>query len=174
MPGTPPAAAKFLALFDELGAAEASAGHRSVSFQLSEDEVNEYMRYSLATTPRPGLHSMTLKLFAHNYISAVTVADFDAVESWRPGTVPALLKPVLRGKKSIWVDCRFRVADGKLAFSIEKAYYEKIRLPALLVEKMIAIVAARQPEEYDTTKPLPLPFGLRQVWTAERLLAGRN
>ena len=174
LPPAPPAAAKFLALFDELRAAEGAAAHRPVSFQLSESEINAYMRYSLAETPRPGLQSITLKLFAQNYVSTFTVADFDAIERWRPGTIPALLKPVLKGKKTIWVDCRFRVADGKIAFSVEKAYFENTRLPALLVEKMIAIVAARQPEKYDTTKPMLLPFSLRQVWTAEHVLAGRN
>jgi hypothetical protein len=39
---------------------------------------------------------------------------------------------------------------------------------------MIAIVAARQPEHYDTTKPVPLPFGLRQVWTADHVIMGKN
>jgi hypothetical protein len=39
---------------------------------------------------------------------------------------------------------------------------------------MIQIVAARQPEKYDTSKPLPLPFGLRRIWTEEQLTAGEN
>ena len=39
---------------------------------------------------------------------------------------------------------------------------------------MIEILAARQPEHYDTTKPFPLPFGLRQVWTTEHSVAGQN
>jgi len=39
---------------------------------------------------------------------------------------------------------------------------------------MIEVVAARQPEHYDTTKPLPLPFGLRNIWTSDKLVAGNN
>ena len=42
------------------------------------------------------------------------------------------------------------------------------------VEKMIRLVAARQPERYDTTRPLPLPFGLRRVWTSDHTVAGEN
>ena len=151
-----------------------AAGQEPFSFQLSEGEINAYLRQSLAAAPRPGVDSITLKLFAGNYISTLVVVDFDALESWRPGTIPALLRPVLRGKKSIWVDCRFRAEDGILTYSVAKAYFETTRLPALLVERMIAMVAARQPEKYDTTKPLPLPYGLRRVWTADHLLAGRN
>ena len=102
------------------------------------------------------------------------MVDFDAIEQWKPGTVPALLRPVLNGKKAIWVDYRFHAWDGRATFSVEKAYFQNIRLPALLVEKMIAIVAARQPERFDTSKPLPLPFGLRRVWTGDHSVAGEN
>lgn len=170
-----PASSKFLALFDRLRAAEAPGGtHQRVAFQFSDSEINEYLRYSLKTTPRPGVDSVTVKIFANNYISTFTVVDFDAVERWRPGTVPALLRPLLKGKKSLWLDYRFQVRDAKVTFSVEKSYYQNTRLPAILVQKMIQIVAARQPEKYATSKPLPLPFGLRQVRTAEHAVMGEN
>jgi hypothetical protein len=172
----PPVANKFLSLFDELRAAEAggAGARRHVAFQLSETEINDYMRYALHATPRPGLDSLSVKVFPQNYVSTLTVVDFDAVERWKPGTVPGLLKPVLNGKKTIWVDYRFRVGDAKISFSVEKAYYQNVRLPAWLVEKMIGIVAARQPEKYDTSKPLPLPFGLRNLWTSGNKIGGEN
>ena len=168
---------KFLSTFDELRAAQAEnakGGHKRVSFQFSDAEINEYMRYSLQATPRPGLRSVTVKIFPQNYISTFTVVDFDAVERWHPGTIPTLLKPVLNGQKSIWVDYRINAQDSKMTFSVEKAYYENVRLPAFFVEKMIQIVAARQPEHYDTSKPVPIPFGLRQVWTADHVMQGQN
>jgi hypothetical protein len=172
----PLVAAKFLGLFEELRAAEASAtgARRHIAFQLSDAEINDYMRYSLAATPRPGLNSVTVKFFPQNYVSTLAAVDFDAVERWKPGTVPGVLRPVLNGKKTIWVDYRFRIVNGKITFSVEKAYYQNVRLPAWLVEKMIEIVAARQPEKYDTTKPMPLPFGLRNLWTAGHTIGGEN
>jgi hypothetical protein len=172
----PPVVAKFLNLFDQLRAAE-NAGSRPrqrISFQLTDTEINEYMRYALKTAARPGVDSITVKLYPYNYVSTFTVVDFDAVERWKPGTIPALLRPVLHGKKSVWVDYRFQANEGKSTFSIEKAYYQTLRLPAFFVEKMVQIVAARQPEKYDTTKPLPLPFGLRQIWTADHKVMGQN
>lgn len=39
---------------------------------------------------------------------------------------------------------------------------------------MIEIVAACQPDYYDTTKPVPLPFGLRKVWTGDKMVMGEN
>ncbi|MEO8659457.1 MAG: hypothetical protein ABI693_13370 [Bryobacteraceae bacterium] len=173
----PPEAQKMLGLFDRLRAADAAraAGHpQPVSFHLTGDEVNSYMRYSLRATPRPGLDSVTVKFFDHNYVSIYSILDFDAVERWKPGTIPSLLRPVLSGKKSIWTDFRIRAENSKATLSVEKAYCNDIRLPAFLVEKMIAIVAARQPEHYDTSKPLPLPFGLREIHTTPQTINGSN
>jgi hypothetical protein len=176
-PAVQPLPARFLGLFSDLRAAQAQnakGGHRQISFQFSDSEINEYMRYSLHAAPRPGLESVTVKIFPESYISTYTVVDFDAVEKWHPGTIPVLLKPVLTGKKSIWVDYRIHAQNSKLTFSVEKAYYGSLRLPAFFVEKMIQIVAARQPEHYDTSKPMPIPFGLRQVSTYDHTLQGQN
>jgi len=177
-PQPPPVAQKFLRLFDLLRSADTSrqAGrYQHVSFQMSDAEINDYMIYALKTTPRPGLDSVNVKLYPNNYISTFTVIDFDAVERWKPGTIPVLLRPVLKGKKSVWVDYRFQANDGKATFSVEKAYYQDVRLPAFLVEKVIQIVAARQPEKYDTSKPLPIPFGLAKVWTTpDHTVMGQN
>jgi hypothetical protein len=173
----PAVATKFNSLFDRLRAADdpnGNTGHQPVKFQLTEAEINEYMQYSLKTAPRPGLQSVTMKLFPTNYVLTLAVVDFDAVEQWKPGTIPKLLRPMLSGKKSVWVDCRFQIKDGSGTFTVEKASYGDVRLPAILVAKMIEILAARQPEHYDTTKPLPLPFGVRQLWTTDHALAGQN
>jgi hypothetical protein len=171
----PPVATKFLNLFDQLRAAQAPGAQKHVAFELSESEINDYMKYSLHATPRPGLDSLTVKIFPNNYVSTLTVVDFDAVERWKPGTIPGLLKPVLNGRKTVWVDYRFQMAGGgKMTFSVEKAYYQNLRLPAWLVQEMIKIVAARQPEKYDTSKPLPLPFGLKNLWTKGNTIGGEN
>jgi hypothetical protein len=172
----PPVAQKFLGLFAELRAAEAQPAdkRRHVSFALTDREINDYMQYALRATPRPGVDSVTIKIFPHNYVSTFMVIDFDAVEQWKPGTIPAILRPVLHGKQSVWLDGRFLVANEAISFSVEKAYFDKIRLPAFFVEKMIQIVAGRQPEHYDTSKPVAAPFGLQQLWTEEQVLKGSN
>jgi hypothetical protein len=172
-PVQPPAATKMLNLFQALLTSQDHNSQR-ISFSFTESELNEYLSYSLQTVPRPGIRSVTVKVFAYDYISTFTVVDFDAIERWKPGTVPALLRPVLNGKKAIWLDVRFQAKNGTATFSVEKAYFQSIRLPAFFVEKMIQIVAARQPEKYDTSKPLPLPFGLKQVSTKEHLVTGEN
>ena len=162
------AVAKVLNLFDRLRSGT------DTSFQLTAVEVNQYFVYALNRQPRPGLNSMQIRFFPNNYVATFTVLDFDAVEKWKPGTVPALLRPLLTGRKTVWIDVRFHVTASHLTFTVEKAYFEKIWLPASLVLKMMEVVAARQPEHYDTTKPLPLPFGLRDIRTSAGLLTGKN
>jgi hypothetical protein len=115
-----------------------------------------------------------VKFFPGNYISTFTVVDFDMVEQARPGTVPAFLKPVLNGKKEVWVDVRLNAAGGVSTFSVEKAYFQSIRLPAFMVEKMINVVGARQKEKFDTSKPMPLPFRLQNIVTGDKAVAGEN
>jgi hypothetical protein len=171
----PPVAVKFLDLFDRLRDAQDPAGdHKQVAFQLSENDFNDYLRYALKTTPRPGLDSITVKFFAKDYISTFTKVDFDAVERWHPGTIPTVFRTILKGKKSIWIDCRIHAADSKLTFTIEKARYDDLPLPSFFVEKVIQLMAARQPEKYDTSKPMPMPFGLNKAWTAEHTIYGHN
>ena len=167
-PAQPPSVGKVLDLFTRLRSG------KKTDFVLTETEVNEYMVSALKRQPRPGLQSSQIKFFPKNYVTTFTVVDFDAVEKWKPGTIPTLLRPVLTGKKTIWVDLRFQSTDARLTYTVEKAYFENVWLPASLVQKMIEVVAARQPEHYDTTKPLPLPFGLRDLRTSDKTISGNN
>ncbi|MFN0104852.1 MAG: hypothetical protein ACKV2U_22560 [Bryobacteraceae bacterium] len=168
----PAAVQKVLRLFGDLNQAQSSK--QKVRFQLTEAEVNEYLQHARQVNPRPGLDRLTVKFFPGNYVSTFTVVDFDLVEKARPGTVPMLLKPVLNGKKEVWIDLRLNAAGGVGTFSVEKAYFQSIRLPAFMVEKMINVVGSRQKEKFDTSKPVPLPFGLRSVVTADKTVAGEN
>ncbi len=175
--GTPSAVSKFLSLFDQLRAAQTAKEHgtnQHVAFEISDSEINQYFAYSLHATPRPGIDSFTAKIFPSNYISTFTVVDFDAVERWHPGTIPTLLRPILSGRKSIWIDYRIQAHNYKMTFSVEKSYYQDVRLPAFVVDKVIAAVAARQPEKYDTSKPIPIPFGLKDLSTTDHVIHGEN
>lgn len=167
-----PAVLKFQDLFRRLN--EAQLTKKKVQFQFSEAEVNEYLRYAQRTNPRPGFEGMTVKFFPSNYISTYTLIDFDMVEKVRPGTVPVLLRPVLNGQKAVWVDIRLRASEGAASFSVEKAYFNDIRIPAFVVEKMINVVGSRQKEKWDTSKPVPLPFALRSVSTGAQTVSGEN
>lgn len=120
--GPAPAVPKVLDLFQRLQTAEQSKAQKKsfdrVQFRLTEAEVNEYARHALHVTPRPGLESLAVKIFPHNYYATFAVIDFDAVERWKPGTIPTVLKPVLSGRKSISMDYRVQANAGLVTFEV--------------------------------------------------------
>lgn len=172
-----PAVTKVLTLFQDLNQAQidkSSGKAKKVNFALTEAEVNEYLRHAKTVNPRPGLDNLNVQFYPNNYIATLATVDFDAVERFKPGTIPSLLRPVLNGKRAIQVDLRLVAQGGAATFTIEKAAFDSIRIPAFVVEKMIATVAARQKEQYDTTKPVPLPFGLQTIRTEQGKVSGGN
>jgi hypothetical protein len=167
-----------LDLFDRLRQAEAAqTAHRPVprvESRFSDGEINEYVAYALKTTPRPGVKSIHVEFADGNFIAATVVADLDALERWKPGTIPGALRWMSSGTKTLRVDLRFRQnADKFVGLSVEKAYYQGVRIPALVAEEMMRIVAARQPEHYDTNHLL-LPLGLRRLWTTGHTISVIN
>lgn len=145
-----------------------------VSFQIPEAEANAFIRYGFTEAPRPGVESVRVKFFPKNYVSSYMVVDLDKVNEWRPGTVPTMLQAVLKGKQGIQVDARFRTVNGGLLFDIEKASVNDVRVPAFVVQQILKVVAARQPQPYDLSKPVPLPNGVQRMWTGDKILYGEN
>jgi outer membrane protein OmpA-like peptidoglycan-associated protein len=143
-----------------------------VSFRLSEDEVNQYLTYSLQKTPRPGIGSISVKFFPHDYVSTLIVIDFDDIERWSPGLVPGFLG--LTGKRAVQIDFRFSAVNGEMGYKIEKALYQTTNLPHFVAEKIIQTLGARQPEGFGTDQQMALPLGLRNVHTGEQNIEGEN
>jgi outer membrane protein OmpA-like peptidoglycan-associated protein len=158
-----PASAKVLDLLSRLQ----TLPPQPVRFRLSDDEVNQYIIYALLTSPRPGVASVHLKFFTHNYLSTLTVIDFDAIERWSPGLVPGFFD--LTGKKAIWVDLRFSIDKGSISYKVEKAFYQDKNLPHWLAEKIIQTIGARQPENLGGQE-MPVPFRLRRIQTGEHYI----
>jgi outer membrane protein OmpA-like peptidoglycan-associated protein len=145
---------------------------QAVTFRLSEKEVNEYLVYALLKTPRPGIDSISVKFFPHDYISSLIRIDFDDIERWSPGLIPGFLG--LTGKRAVWVDFRFSAGDGMVGYKIEKAFYQDKSLPHFLAEKIIQTLGARQPEGFGADREMTLPLGLRTVHTGEHYIEAEN
>lgn len=139
-------------------------------FTISEKQLNDYLSAELRAQPRPGIESAVIKLFPANYVSTYSTINFDEVERARPGTIPPLLRLALNGRKSLLLDFRFRSHQGTFTWTVEKAYLQNMKMPPALIEKIIEVLAARQPEHYDARKPLPLPFGVKEAWTGNHVL----
>ena len=158
-----PASIKILNLFSMLTAVP----QQPVNFRLSDDEVNQYLVFALLNSPRPGIESIRVKFFPHNYLSTLTVIDFDAIARWAPGLVPELFG--LTGKKAIWIDLRFSMVNGMISYKVEKAFYQDKNLPLWLAEKIVQTVGAQQPENLGGEE-MRVPFALRRIETGEHYI----
>jgi len=148
----------------QLDAQKTSGKAEPYKFEFTESEVNDYLEYALKEKPRPGMERIEVKFFDENYISTSTTVDFDQLEKWNPGVVPEPLRKMLKGRKT--VDADFRLIPngrGLALLVVEKAAFNNVRIPAAVAQKIMEVLGSRQPEKYDFSKPVTLPFGLQKV-----------
>jgi len=160
-----------LARFDRNGRDPA----QKLGFEIPERAVNEYLAYVLRTRPRPGISAITVTLLPNNEISGVIEIDFKAVTQWEPEILPEPLRPLLSGKQSIKVTARVESGNGTFTFVLKDAHGpDGSLLPNKIMTGILQSIGSRQPESYDTAKPLPLPFGLKRVWTGKQSVCGET
>ena len=148
---------------------------QKIAFEIPEAEVNVYLAFALRFAPRPGIDSLKIQLLPHSEVLATAVIDFDAVGRWNPGTVPVALRPMLSGRREIHLDAQWEAHDGVVTFMLKDAYgAEHKAIPKKVAESVIRSIGSRQPEQYDTSGPIELPFGLQRVWTESQLLCGET
>jgi len=167
VPIATPASTKILDLLSRLTATPP----QPVRMRLSEDEVNQYLRFALLRSPRPGIDAVSVKFFPHDYVSTLTVIDFDALNKWSPGLVSGLLD--ISGKKAVWIDVRFSIDRGTLSYKVEKAFFEDKAIPRLLAEKIIQAIGAQQPENMSGSE-MPVPLGLKRIETSDHFVEVEN
>jgi hypothetical protein len=148
---------------------------QKLGFQLPEMAVNEYLAYALRNNPRPGITAVKVTLLPKNEISSVVSIDFDALRDWSPDLLPEPLRPALKGTIVVRVNAEFRPGNGAFTLVLKDAEGPNgVTIPKKLMERLVHLVASRQPEAYDTDHPIPYPFGLKRVWTEKQLFCGEN
>jgi hypothetical protein len=148
---------------------------QKLGFEIPEKALNDYIAYALTVRPRPGITAMTVSLLPNNQVSSDVEVDFDAVQKWDPTIFPELLRGLLAGRRTVHADVTFESKNGTYTFQLKDAKGADGK--AMMTKMMSGVIQAlgsRQPESYDTAKPIPLPFGLKRVWTGKQLLCGEN
>jgi len=144
-----------------------------VTFEFTESEVNEYLAYSLRTKPRPGVSRLAVRFSPDNEISVLAMIDFASVQKWNEWLVPAALRSALSTQHPVQVDITFQASDGFGTFKLKNASGPgDAVIPKAAMEWIIEAIAVHQPEWYDTTSSIPLPFRLQRIWTANHTISG--
>ena len=73
------------------------------------------------------------------------------------------------------VKAHFESSGGNLTFTLKDAAGPDGKMLAgKLMNDVLGAIGGRQPESYDPSKPFPLPFGLKKVWTEKQSFLGET
>jgi hypothetical protein len=164
---------KDLSAYDLAGRPES----HSVSFEFPEAVINLYLSISLKRTPRPGISSAQVELLPGNRVIVTAYIDFAHVMNGEPRIIPQGLLPKLIRARTIKAEFQFHVESRALTFIVRPIPSAKVDAPdvtAPVLEGIIRKLAIIQPEKFDTTRPIPLPFGLKKLYTGKNYLGGET
>jgi hypothetical protein len=160
-----------LAKFDRDGRVAA----QKIGFEIPERAVNEYLSYSLRNRPRPGISAIAVTLLPKNDISAAIEMDFNSITEWDPDILPEPLRPLLSGKRTIKLNAHFESRNGSFTFTLKDAQGPDSKpLAKKIMTELLQSIGSHQPESYAPAKPIPLPFGLKRVWTEKQSVLGET
>jgi hypothetical protein len=147
---------------------------QSVAFEFTEAEINEYLAYSLRIKPRAGVRGLAVRFFPGNEISVLATIDFAGVQKWNDWLIPQTMRPALLGaQRPVQVDVKFQASDGSGTFKLKDVIGPgNTVIPKAAMEWIIRAIALHQPEWYDTSTEISLPFRLQRIWTASQTLLG--
>jgi hypothetical protein len=147
------------------------AGQR-VTFQFTEAELNEYLAYSLRVTPRPGIRKLAVRLLPDDAFTVRAILDFTAIEKWNSWIVPDALKAIAGTQPLVEMEVKFQAQDGRGTYKLKSVGGPAGTLLADAVSWVIQAIGLHQPEYYDTANPIPLPFGINRIRTAQGTVSG--
>jgi hypothetical protein len=131
--------------------------------RLSESDVNAYVDQAIKVKSRYGVKSVYIKLLGTNYLAATTTIDFDKAKVEDQSFAVRMVRALLSGERQIYVEGTVTTKDGKGQFALQKAYFGSVRLPVYFIDKVINYLGRRQKPPIDTSKPAPLPYGLKSM-----------
>lgn len=142
--------------------------------RFSEDELNAYVQEAIKAKARFGITSVAIKLIGPNYLGATASVDFGKVNVEDQSLGVRMVRSMLSGEKQIYIEGTIIAGGGKGQFKLEKAYLGQVRLPVYFIEKVLNFLGHRQTPPIDTSQPVPLPYGLKniEVGTGSVLLRG--
>lgn len=153
--------------------AQTANASQKIGFELPESAINDYLSYSLRTRPRPGLNAVHVGLLPANQISLEVEVDFDVVRTWDTG-IPDMVRSLLKGKQTLRMNLEFTVENAQVTIKWKDAQGPGAAALNAALAGLLRAVGQHQPEAYDPTKPIPLPYGLKRIWTEKQILAGET
>ena len=143
-----------------------------LSFEFPETYINLYLSTSLKLNPRPGLSSLSVELLPSDRMVATARVDILRLMADDPSMIPSNLRPQLIRSSFLKAEFTFRVESGRLTFAVKPVASDGLEVPGPVLEKIVRRLAFIQPEKLDTSRPITLPWGMKELYTQAKLLGG--
>jgi len=130
--------------------------------QLSEQEVNSYFHYEMASLFPPGVSKIRMEFQPNRPIGFVLV-DFDKVRESLKTPPNPLVSYFLQGVHTVGVEGTLVASNGTGRFHLEVVTLDGITLPQFVVDFLIEQFVKAHYPSVDLDRPFRLPFSIDQV-----------
>jgi len=131
-------------------------------FRITEDELNAYIEQTYRSKPKGGVRSASVKLLNDNRVSADGVINVEDLKTENSMALK-MITLMFSGDQALKVEAKLLFQGNTVFYELERAQFNKIALPNLLVQKLIEILARKQSQKTDVTKPVPLSSKIKHV-----------
>lgn len=140
---------------------------RTVSFDVSADLVNTYVRYLIATGARSGVSSATISFKREGNIGVEMTVDLEQLKLWNRQAYSKAAKAQEIRIRAIFVTDS---ASQKTCIRLLSVSEVGGRVKPNDASAILQTIGQHQPEKFDFSKPVPVPFGLRTVRISDGML----
>jgi hypothetical protein len=146
----------------------ASARSAPAGVRFTEEEINSYLYYDLASRYPTGVSKVNVRLSSGS-IAGSTEIDFDKLKAARsgsgqpPGQSPGILGYLFWGVHTLAVEGAFWATDGAGRFELSAVSLDGVPLPRPLVDFLIDSYLKPRYPVLDLDRPFPLPYSIDRV-----------
>jgi len=138
-----------------------NGGGGALRTEFSEEEVNSYLAYEMASRYPPGVSNVQVS-FLPGGIMGTSLIDFDAAKAVRP-TPSGFTGTLFWGKHTVAAEGSFSAIDGVGHFDLESVILDGVKLPQAIVDLMIETILKPRYPGLALDRPFFLPFSLDKV-----------
>lgn len=135
---------------------------KNSTIKITEEELNAYLEQEYRKKPHSGMKSASVKLFDSDRVAADSMIDVDEIKTDNSMGLK-LLTWMMSGNQLLHAEARLIFKDNTVAYELERAQLNGVTLPNVLVEKLIEVLARKQSQKIDVTKPIPLSNSIKHV-----------
>ena len=161
-------AARLQAKIDRISKNSSLTGRPSSRTEISEVEVNSYLRYEMADQIPAGVTDPWVSILDEGRVEGKATVDLARVGQGRKST--GMLDPFnfLTGALPVAVNGVLRAKDGVATFSLESASVSGVPVPAWMVQEIVTYYTKSDaaPHGVSLEKPFALPSGIREIQLA--------